>query len=361
MSRSLFSSSFGSSGLYINISINSLQYQGKHKLHCKYGGIFSAELISRQHIENPTLCKSFSLNDSRERNQHSHRNEFSVVQYFYSGLSKVHTILRISLSLCSLTQIDVCQLYKDCFTHSSACNSRLNKMTEWSGLKLIFEDSYSFYPILERSQQPDNRCYLLQLTAGAGSGVLMKHYCEVTLFSPAKFNPTSDITYSFAGVLYPFIMKSFSRHLDNCNTKYDTVQVSGKADRFSCFVQGRNCLYHSQKVFPANIKQLIHLGIGVFKVHFFMHIHVKKPRAINVLQTQVTFMMHSMSWVDIVIKTPKSATNSSRFPFLSAYSHVIDVSQTMSLLGQFGIPFWKASLFLVLCCCKRNLQCLPSF
>ncbi len=337
-------------GFYINVSVSSLYYQGKHSLHCKYGGTFTVELISGQYIENPTLCKHLSLNSSRVRNQHSHRNEFTVIQYFYSGLSKVHTILKISLSSCSLTQIDVCQLYKSCFTSSPACISLLNKITEWSGLKLLFEEAYSFYPILHRSSQANTRCYLLQLTAGSGSGIFLKHSCEINLLAPAKVNPNNHITHSLTGVLQPSIMKSSFTQKSNCKMKSEFVEVSGKVDKFVCFVQNKNCLFSNQMPYPANIEQLMHLGLGVSEVHFFMHIDTKKPRSINILQTKVMFSMYSPSWLDILIKTHESGSNSMRFPIISSMSQVVDLRQHLDLiqpfLGLFLSHLSKASAYL---------------
>ncbi len=338
-------------GFNINVSVSSLYYQGKYSLHCKYGGIFTAELISGQHIENPTLCKSYSLNSSRGRNYHSHRNEFTVVQYFYPGLSKVSTILRISFSTCLLIQINVCQLYKSCSTRSPTCTSLLSEITEWSGLQLVFEDPFSFYPILEMSQQSDNRCYLLQLTAGADSGIFFKHTCQFTLLAPAKLNPNNHITYSLTGVLQPSIGNSSVNYLGNCKLQSEFVEVTGKVDKFICFVQNENCLSKRQQEYPTNIAHLIHLDLGVSEVHFYMHIHTNNPRSINILQTHVMFAKYSPSWVDIMIKTHESGTNSTRIPFISVKSRVADVTQYLGLIqpfvGQFLSHLRKASILLL--------------
>ena len=312
--------------VHINVTLLEMIYKGPTGEKCKYGGLFTGEVMLNYYKESLTVCESHSGSKHNGVTYFSKKSSLILLVYWYEHYSKIHTTTVVSLTKCTAVQLDGCAVHKFCnpivssWSNLSKCNSYIKDISKshlrYPGKRqlsyqkdYLHHDSYDLYDFVFFSLN-DKECIVIQFRERTVSlGDIFEPRCKIQLRSSNVSPEGKELQYKLKGSLY-----SFSHDFRNIKVKLqfiaDYLAFFGITKNFCLQISTKepnnfNCRVTQKQKNEASIckrETFFRMYQSYFeKKDFYIFASQSFSLASNLLRIQVQLSLFSKSWIDVVI------------------------------------------------------------
>ncbi len=191
----------------INVSLSSLNYEGKQNQFCHLGSVIAAEIVHDNFTEYTKECSSFNKpTKGLSKNYLSQTSSIYILTYWYPDISKVFTVFSVSISTCDHVIISKKIFDKMCASTRVAAPTQfsdrkpdkislLHLPRNISTVKLFFRSHYKNVIFL-LFQVLTKGCFVVSVPGAVNK-------CQLLIRADTIHQPF-QITVSVLGYLFPF-------------------------------------------------------------------------------------------------------------------------------------------------------------
>ena len=188
-------------GYKVNITLQSMVFQGENSAYCKYGGLSLIEVINEEYNENVALCRNDFSNNNKRR-FYSVSSSLKMVLYWYKPYSSTSVTLRISTTECDSIHLSPVTYCHECYYFQPLCVSFTNKITKHlsRSILLYIKRRNIVYDL------PESRCFVLQVFEKPDKHSLSGFFqpCSMRLSSKLIPKEHSTIQFFITGSIQPY-------------------------------------------------------------------------------------------------------------------------------------------------------------
>ena len=228
-------------GYKVNVTLQSMVFQGENSAYCKYGGLSLIEFINEEYNENVALCRNDFSNNIKRR-FYSVSSSLKMVLYWYEPYSSTSVTLRISNTECDSIHLSPVTYCHECYYFQPLCVRFTNKITKHlSRSILLYTKLHNIVYDLPRS-----RCFVLQVFDKPDNHSLIKVFQPCSMRISSKLIPKehSIIHFYVTGSIQPYFTQPVEKdvlektkvisYFFRKNRIQDFIAFYGSADLF-CF------------------------------------------------------------------------------------------------------------------------------
>ena len=301
----------------VNATVMTFLYLGTplDKYTCIYGGLSVTQQLYGGK-ESETICEKFNSLNTLQRSFYSKNSSFFLLMYWYEHYSKINLTLNVSLTKCTVVELNYCTIEKMC--KSFTCRPYLKLIVKYSNFDIRYKGSWSTYLF---SLQNDG-CVVLHFREKFVLLGEVTRRCSFDLIPLDIPLPGTEITYEIMGLLDQF--HGGSERANDWFFLSDTTQTKD----FYSAIDPEDKLINCQKQTVHGCSSLYTYmiqSVNDTDINSFVKVKSKSPTHQNTFHFRVVMPPVTKSWIDVIIW---NKTTQNDLSVLKSYlSEIISLSQ----------------------------------
>ena len=270
----------------VNATVITFLYLGNplDRYTCIYDGLSVTQQLYGDK-ESETICEKYNTLNSLKRSFYSKNSSLFLLMYWYEHYSKINLTLNVSLTKCTVVELNYCTIER---------TRQLSQFVEYSNFNIRYKGSWSTYLF---ALQNDG-CVVLQFREKSVMLGEISRRCSFDLVPYDIPLPGTEITYEIMGILNQFHGGSKRANdwvffSDNSHTEefYSAVEPQDKL--MNCL---RETVYGCSSFFTYMVQ-----SANDTDINFFVKVKSKSPTHQNTFHLNTVMPPVTNSWIDVII------------------------------------------------------------